>query len=95
MDDLASWLGSIVWPLVSRALKSLGLGFLVFEGADAAVQGALAAAKNSFGAMPGDVASLVARFGFFDFMAITAGGIVSGLAWMYMKRIAVVNTGSA
>lgn len=94
MDDLGTWLGSIVGPLVKRALAALGFGYVTFTGVDSAVHGALDAAKAAFGGMPGDVGLVVARFGFFDFMSITSGGIVSGLVWMYVKRLTVTATGT-
>lgn len=89
MDTLSEWLFSIAWPLAKKVLVSLGLGYLTYTGLDTAVTSALDTAKAAVGSMPGDVALLVARFGFFDYMSITSGGIVSGLAWMYVKRLAL------
>ncbi|MGA0610858.1 DUF2523 domain-containing protein [Caldimonas sp. KR1-144] len=89
MDSLATWLASITWPLVSRVLVALGIGYLSYTGAGEALGAALQHAKSAFGGLPGDIAMIVAKFGFFDFMAITSGGFVSGLAWMQLKKLAV------
>lgn len=89
MDTIAQWLGQITWPLVSRALAALGFGYVTYEGASTALNAALASAKGAFGGMAGDVFLMVAKFGFFDFMSITSGGILSGLAWMQLKKLAI------
>lgn len=93
MDNIAEWLASITWPLVSRALVALGVGTVTYTGADSAVTAALNAAKAGFTAMSSDILQLLAMAGFFDAMSIMAGGIVSGLAWMVMKRFALQTTG--
>lgn len=95
MDNFATWLGAITWPLVSRVLVTLGFGYVTYEGASTAIGGALTAVKGALGGLGGDVAQLLALAGFFDFMSITSGGIVSGLAWMAMKRLALQTTGPA
>lgn len=91
MSDLAAWLMGLCGPLVTRVLASLGMGVLSFLGLSEGVNAALNAAKSAMTGLPMDVALIVARFGFFDFMAITSGGILSGLVWMQLKRIAVVS----
>lgn len=93
MDSFATWLGAITWPLVSRVLVALGFGYVTYEGAASAIGNALSAVKGALGGLGGDVAQLLALAGFFDFMSITSGGIVSGLAWMAMKRFALQTTG--
>jgi len=95
MEGMAAWLSQITWPLVSRVLTALGFGYVTYEGASGAVEAALNAAKASIGGIGMDVAALLAKAGFFDYMAITSGGIVSGLAWLVMKRMALHSTGSA
>ena len=89
MEGIADWLAGISWPLVSRVLSSLGVGTVTYVGADTALTSALSAAKSAFGGMSGDVIQLIAMAGFFEAMAIMSGGIVSGLAWMVMKRFAL------
>ena len=95
MDNIAAWLGKLTWPLVSRALGALGFGYVTYEGATTAVQSAVDGAKAAFTGIGGEMLQLLAMCGFFDAMAIMSGGIVSGLAWMVMKRFALQTTGQA
>lgn len=94
MDGIAEWLAKISWPIVSRVLSSLGVGSVTYVGADAALGSALSAAKTAFVGMTGDILQLLAMAGFFDAMSIMSGGIVSGLAWMVLKRFAVQTVGA-
>lgn len=93
MEGIAEWLAKISWPLVSRVMVALGFGYTTYEGADTAISGAMNAAKQAFAGFAGEILQLLAMCGFFDAMAITSGGIVSGLAWMVMKRFALQTTG--
>lgn len=93
MDNIAAWLASITWPIVSRVLAALGLGTVTFTGASTALTSALGTAKTAFTGLGGDVLQIMAMTGFFDAMAITSGGLVSALAWMVMKRFALQSTG--
>ena len=93
MDDLSSWLSSIAWPLVSRVMVAMGVGTVTYTGASAALSSALSAAKGSFSGLSASVLQLITMGGFFDYMAITSGGLVSGLAWMTLKHFALM-TGS-
>ena len=93
MDGIAAWIARISWPIVSRVLASLGAGTVTYVGADTALGSALGAAKNAFVGLSGDILQMLAIAGFFDAMSIMSGGIVSGLAWMVMKRFAMQTTG--
>lgn len=93
MEGIAEWLAKISWPLVSRVLVSLGFGYTTYEGADTALGMALDGAKAAMTGMLPEVLQLLAMSGFFEAMAITSGGIISGLAWMVMKRFALQTTG--
>jgi len=95
MEGVAGWLAQVSWPIVSRVLLALGFGYTSYEGADTALQMALTAAKNAMSGFMPDVLQLLAMSGFFEAMAITSGGIVSGLAWMVLKRFALQTTGQA
>lgn len=95
MEGIAEWLAKISWPLVSRVLGSLGVGTVTYAGADTALTSALGAAKAAFTGMTSDILQILAMAGFFDAMSIMSGGIVSGLAWMVMKRFALQTTGTA
>lgn len=93
MEGIADWLARITWPLVSRVLSSLGVGTVTFVGAESALGAALSHAKTAMAGLGGAAIQLIAISGMFDFMAITSGGIMSGLAWMVMKRFALQSTG--
>lgn len=89
MDSIAEWLSDLSWPIVSRVLASLGIGTVTYAGAETALRGAIDTAKTAFQGIAGEVLQLLAMAGFFDAMAITSGGLVSGLAWLVMKRFAL------
>ncbi|ABX34738.1 conserved hypothetical protein [Delftia acidovorans SPH-1] len=93
MEGIAEWLAKISWPLVSRVLVSLGFGYTTYEGADTAITNAISSIQGAFAGLGAEVLQLLAMAGFFDAMSITSGGIVSGLAWMVMKRFALQTTG--
>lgn len=94
MDNIAQWLASITWPLVTRVMVALGVGTVTYTGADTALNSALSAAKAGFVGMSSDVLQLLAMAGFFDAMAIMSGGIVSGLSWLVLKKFALQTSGS-
>lgn len=94
MDTIAEWIARISWPLVTRILTSLGMGTVTYTGANTALQSALDQVKTAFTGIMGDVAQLLAMAGFFDAMSIMSGGIVSGLAWLVLKKYAM-QTGTA
>lgn len=93
MEGIAEWLAKISWPLVSRVLVSLGFGYTTYEGADTAITNAISSIQGAFAGLGSEVLQILAMAGFFDAMSITSGGIVSGLAWMVMKRFALQTTG--
>lgn len=93
MDNIATWLAAITWPLVSRVLVALGLGTVTYTGASTALGSALSGAKGAFTGLIVEVAQLLAMAGFFDAMSIMAGGLMSSLAWMVMKKWAFQTTG--
>lgn len=91
MDSWWDWLLSVCVPVAKRVLGSLGLGVLSFTGVSATLNAALDAAKAAWGGLLIEVAQLLAMAGFFDFMAITSGGIVAGIAWLTLKRWAITS----
>lgn len=94
MDNIAQWLASITWPLVSRVLVAMGIGTVTYTGASSALDSALSAGKAAFAGMSGDVLQLLAMAGFFDAMSIMSGGIVSGLSWLVLKKYAAMSVGT-
>ncbi len=89
MGNIALWLGTLAWPLVTRVLVSAGIGTLTFAGVAAALNAALGAAKSAAGGLSGDIASVVAIGGGFTAMSIIAGGAVASLAFIVLKRFAL------
>ena len=89
MDTIASWLASITWPIFSRVLAALGVGTVTYTGAQSALEMALSSAKTAFVGIGSEVLQIIAMSGFFDAMSITSGGIMSGLAWLVLKKFAL------
>lgn len=94
MDSWIEWLWNACVPVAKKVMVALGFGYVTFEGANTALSSAFSAITASFSGIIVEVAALLARAGFFEVMSITSGGIVSGLAWMVMKRWAVTGTGA-
>lgn len=89
MDSWGDWIMQVCAPVAKRVATALGFGYVSFEGASAVLESAFASIQASLGGLIAEVAALLAMAGFFDAMAITSGGILSGLAWMAMKRWAL------
>ena len=89
MESIAQWLSDLTWPIVSRVLASLGIGTVTYAGAETALSGAIDTDKTAFQGMGGEVLQIIAMAGFFDSMSITSGGLVSGLAWLVLKKFAL------
>ena len=89
VDNISDWLVSITAPMVTRVLAALGLGTVTYAGASTALTSALSSAKTAIGGLGGETLQILAMSGFFDAMAITSGGLISGLAWMVLKRYAL------
>lgn len=86
--NLAGFLMAIAGPLARKVMLALGIGFLTFQGVDAAVSGALNAAKSAFGGVTGDIAQLIAISGINWAMGIIAGSITAGVTMMVFSRMA-------
>jgi len=93
MAGIAAWLAAIAWPLVSRVLVAMGIGTLAYTGASAALSSALTAAKAAFAGTAGPLLQLLTMCGLFDYASIVSGALVSGLAFMTLKKFALL-TGS-
>lgn len=89
LDSWTDWLWSMIVPLAKRVATALGFGYVTFEGASTAIETAFNSMTSAFGGLLADVATLLAMAGFFDALSITSGGIVSGLAWVMMKKWAL------
>lgn len=85
----ASWLLSLAAPVASRVLVSLGIGTVTFVGLQAALNAALNQAKAAAGGLSGDVMSFVAMSGGFVAMSIIAGGAVTSVSMIALKKLAL------
>jgi hypothetical protein len=92
MDSITDWLWNLIVPLAKRVAVALGFGYVSFEGVSTALESAFSSIQSAFGGLLAEVAALLAMAGFFDAMSIMSGGILSGLAWMMLKKWAVVGT---
>ena len=89
MEGWAKWFVDLAWPVVSRVLTALGFGTVTYTGADAAFSSVLDSARAAVGGLTSATVQILAMGGMFDYMSITAGGIVSSLTWMVLKRFAL------
>lgn len=90
MSTLSGVLTALAAPLAKKVLSALGIGFLTYAGVDAAVNGALSAAKSNFGGVSADITSILALSGMFTAMSIIAGGITAGLTMMVFSKLAKI-----
>ena len=95
MDDWSTWLINLAWPLVSRVLASLGFGYVSYQGIQATFDAAIQHIQSSFAGLPAEMFQMIAYAGVFDFLSISSGGIFAGLAWTYVKKLAVISQGTA
>ncbi|MFO0202689.1 MAG: DUF2523 domain-containing protein [Oligoflexus sp.] len=86
--NLAAWLLTLVGPLAKQVMVALGFGVLVYTGVDAAVSGALGAAKNAWaGSLYGEVTAFMALAGVNTALGIVAGGITARISMMTFKKL--------
>lgn len=86
----AAFLMGLIGPLARQLLVSLGIGLVTFVGMDAAVGGALSAAKSSLSGLPAAVTSVMALAGFFTAFSVLAGAMVARVSLMTLKRFGKV-----
>jgi hypothetical protein len=69
-------------------MVALGFGVLVYTGVDAAVTGALGAAKAAWsGSLYGEVTAFMALAGVNTALGIVAGGITARVSMMVFKKL--------
>jgi hypothetical protein len=76
----ATWLLSLVQPLIVNALIALGVGVLTVGGIDLAVNQAMSWLQSSVGGLPTDLASLLAMGGVFQGFGYIGGAISARVA---------------
>jgi hypothetical protein len=82
----AAFLMALVAPLARQILVSLGIGLITFVGMDAAIGGALSAAKSALAGLPAAVTAVMAMAGFFTAFSIIAGAMVARVSLISLKR---------
>jgi len=87
--SFASLMVSLAGPVVKRALASIGMGVVTYAGLQVAVNGAISAAQSSFGGLAAGPAAILAMSGVFTAMGIIAGGIISGITMIALKRFQI------
>ncbi|MFM0380470.1 DUF2523 domain-containing protein [Paraburkholderia strydomiana] len=76
----ATWLLSLVQPLIVNALIALGVGVLTVGGIDLAVNQAMSWLQSSVGGLPADLASMLAMGGIFQGFGYIGGAISARVA---------------
>jgi len=66
---------------------ALGFGVVTYVGLQAAIDGAMNAAKSSYGAMASFPAAIIAMSGMNTAMGIVAGAVVARLSFVQLKRL--------
>ncbi len=94
MSSIAIWLASISWPIITRILVAAGVGTITYLGINTAISALFDSSKNMMGSIAPDVLFILARAGIFEAMAITSGGLISGIALMNFNKFALRSVGS-
>jgi hypothetical protein len=81
-----AFLVALAGPVARRVLASLGIGLVVFAGAQAALDAVLSNARAALGGFVGDAAALFALAGGNVAASIIAGALVARVSMMVLKR---------
>jgi len=82
----AGWLLAGAIPLVKKALIGIGIGVITYEGVTQALNYARDQVVASWGLLPGNVAQVLALFGFNEFFGIVLGAIAARAAFTAVAR---------
>lgn len=77
MTTLATFLMSMLGPMVLRALTVLGIGTMTFTGVTVALQGLIDMATSNWSSLPSDVLALASIAGIPQCLGIIAGAFVA------------------
>ena len=87
--NIASWIASLVGPLVNRVLLSLGFGFISIYASLVYIKGQIDSKMNEYlGQLWPDVYSIAALAGFVDAIGIWLGALTAVITFMGLKRLA-------
>lgn len=87
---LGAFLSMAAGPLARKVLAAIGVGVVSYTGLMTAIQFAYDEAAAALAGLPADAAAIIAIAGFFNALAIMAGGVIGGLAMRSLKRLAVL-----
>lgn len=90
MSTLGGFLAAAAGPIAKRVLSSIGIGVVTYAGVDLAVNALLSQAKSAWAGTVGDVAAYVAMSGANQALSIIAGAIAARVAFMSLKRLALL-----
>lgn len=85
-DDLTNWLMALVQPVVVRAMSSLGLSVITFQGVDTAFQQARNYVKDGVNSMPPAVLELMGLFGIDTGLGLVLGALSFALTLWALRR---------
>lgn len=86
----AAFLASSVGPLAKRVLAALGLGFVVWAGADALKAQVGAAVASAWSGVGADVYQVLALAGIVDAMGVWLGALTAIVALLAFKQLGVL-----
>lgn len=87
--NIAVWLASISWPIVSRILAQLGIGIVSYAAVAGLVTSAINSAKASYSGMIPVIAQFFALAGINTALGIIAGAIAARLTYSVFKRFQI------
>lgn len=87
MGTLAGLLTGLAGPLAKKVLGAVGVGMVSYVGVSAALEALLDTVRGQWGALSGDVATLLAMGGVNTAVSIIAGAMVARVALMSFKRL--------
>ena len=85
--NVATWLMALAAPLARQVLVALGFGLVTYVGLDTAINGAMNAAKSSYGSLASFSAAIISMSGMNTAMSIIAGAIVARLSFVQLKKL--------
>lgn len=94
MDTLTNWLMSMVQPVIVRAMASLGLSVITFQGVDTAFQQARDYVMTGVNSFPAAVLQLMGMYGFDKGLGLVLGAMSFALTlWALRKAFSFFGIG--
>lgn len=90
MATVASLLTSLAGPLAKKALTALGMGVVSYAAINAALSAVTSAVTASYGAITGDLASILNLAGFGQALGIILGAMAARLTYAQLNKLQVL-----